>query len=118
MNKKEIFIQTIDDLIKDNPNAFSKEAMEYWEEFKAEPASKNITEKGILILKYMANNKDLYNNVFTSQLIGAGMQLTGRSVSGSMRKLVSEGYVNKLDAKPIAYQITEQGMQKALEACN
>ena len=80
--------------------------------------TKNITEKGMLILKYMASNKDLYNNVFTSQLIGAGMQLTGRSVSGSMRKLVSEGYVNKLDAKPIAYQITEQGMQKALEACN
>ena len=116
MSGKEKFIQTVDKLIELNPDVFCKEALEYWENFKTEPTKADITEKGILILKHMAENKELCNNIFTAQLIGAGIQLTGRSVSGSMRKLVSEGYVNKLDAKPIAYQITERGIQKVLSS--
>lgn len=117
MSGRAQFIQIIENLITNNPNAFNAEALEYWETLKAEPAKADITEKGMLILKHMADNKDICNNVFTAQLIGAGIQLTGRSVSGAMKKLVTEGYVDKLgDAKPIAYQITERGIQKVLSS--
>ena len=89
MGGRAQFIQTIENLITNNPNAFSAEALEYWETLKAEPAKTDITEKGMLILKHMADNKDICNNVFTAQLIGAGIQLTGRSVSGAMKKLLT-----------------------------
>ena len=35
--------------------------------------------------------------------------LSGRSVSGSMRKLVTDGYVEKISVNPIAYGLTDLG---------
>lgn len=114
MSNKEKLIQAIEELIQKYPDSFNEEVLEYWKNFKEETSSlkTDLTEKGALILNYMHTNKELHNNLFTAQSIGTGLHLSGKSVSGSMRKLVSNGYVEKLESKPITYQITLLGIDK------
>ena len=49
-------------------------------------------------------------NSFSAKLIGEGLFLSSRIVSGSIRKLVTDGYVNKINADPVLYEITEKGI--------
>ena len=46
---------------------------------------------------------------FLSKEIGEGLFTSSRSVSGAMRKLVADGYVDKSDDSPIVYSLTELG---------
>ena len=41
--------------------------------------------------------------------IGEGIFMSGRSVSGSMRKLVTDGYVEKVGTNPVCYGLTDTG---------
>jgi large conductance mechanosensitive channel protein len=47
--------------------------------------------------------------------IAEGMFISSRAVSGSMRKLVSDGYVEKIGADPVMYLITEKGKNINIE---
>ena len=74
-----------------------------FEEKKAKPL---ITPKGLKVLEFLNQNpKDMY----TSKMIGEALSINSRSVSGTMRKLVTDGYVDKKGNSPIAYLITEKG---------
>lgn len=64
-----------------------------------------ITEKGAAILEVMKANP---NEVFTAAAIGEKLGLTSRSVSGSMRKLVSNEYVEKVGQNPVCYQLLDK----------
>ena len=37
------------------------------------------------------------------------MNVSGRSVSGTMKKLIADGYVEKREGTPASYRITESG---------
>ena len=78
--------------------------------------SKAITENGIKILQFMQENWENRNNIFKAAEIGEGLFMSGRSVSGSMRKLVADGYVVKEGKDPVCYSITEAG--KSFELTN
>jgi predicted transcriptional regulator len=41
--------------------------------------------------------------------IAEGLFISSRAVSGAMRKLVTDGFVEKLGADPVVYTITEKG---------
>ena len=75
-----------------------------------------ITEKGIKILKAMQENKDKYMNIFTSKQLGELCGMAPRSVSGSMKKLINQGYAEKKGTTPVSYGLTAGG--DALELDN
>ena len=65
-----------------------------------------ITDSGKVILKYLQGvpvgaykAKDIAEELFTSS----------RAVSGAIRKLVTDGFVEKLGSDPVIYSITEKG---------
>ena len=122
MTNKEKFIQEIEYHIEKGKTEFtafqlSDEAMAYFESLKTDKGrSKAITENGIKILQFMKENCDARNNIFKAAEIGEGLFMSGRSVSGSMRKLVSDGYVVKEGKDPVCYSITESG--KSFELTN
>ena len=55
----------------------------------------------------MQEHKEEYKNLFTSKAIADAMSISGKSVGGSMRSLVSKGYVTKIAGTPVVYQLTE-----------
>lgn len=122
MTNKEIFIKKIEQLLNDCPDFFGQgeeanQAIEYFKSLKKDKGhSKVITENGAKILEYMQQNWESRNNIFKATEIGEGLFMSGRSVSGSMRKLVADGYVLKEGKDPVCYSITEVG--KSFELTN
>lgn len=104
MTKKEKFIQEVEALDIN----LSEEALEYFNSLKEGKTSGGITEKGQQILDFMQENKDKFDNQFKAADIGEGLGVSGRSVSGSMKKLITDGYVIKLTPSPnVTYGLTD-----------
>lgn len=116
MTKKENFIKMVDYLLEDWEDAqvddFSYEkAMDYFSTLKAvkETVKVDITENGKNIILFMQKNESVTNNLFYAKDIAEGMFVSSRAVSGAMRKLVTDEYVEKLTENPIVYAITDKG---------
>lgn len=106
MTNKERFMQEFE-LVKEQ---FSEEAIAYVESMKDIADNKPaFTENGAKILLWMRDNKDGYNNIFKAKDVAEGLFTNSRSVSGSMRKLISDGYVLKTGTNPSCYSLTESG---------
>ena len=73
------------------------------------------TENGKLVLTYLQENKDTYNNLFKAKDVGEGMGISSRTVSGAMRKLVTDGFVEKVGTNPTIYSITSSGIEVNIE---
>lgn len=65
-----------------------------------------LTEAGAEILEYLQthNGKNL-----KAKDIAEGMGISSRKISGSMRKLVTDGFVDKFGKTPVIYSLTEKG---------
>lgn len=122
MRKRDAFIQVIEtvlnkpEVIDSFPQEIWTNAIDFWKEFlnnKPKESGIGITENGVKILMWMCANKENFSNVFTSKEIAEGLFTSGRSVSGAMRKLTSDGYVQKVGQNPVQYSLTEQGTQFA-----
>jgi predicted transcriptional regulator len=50
-----------------------------------------------------------------SKDIAAGLGLSSRAVSGTLRKLVNDGFVDKMGKDPIIYTITEKGTNYTID---
>lgn len=110
MSKKEIFITEITELVENKDIELSQDALDYLEQLKSKKIStESMTENGKKILKYMQECYEQVDNKFKASQIGEGIFVSGRSVSGSMRKLIADGYVEKVATSPVAYGITELG---------
>lgn len=83
--------------------------------FKGGNGSKTFTENGLKILKCMKENCEKYINIFKAKEIGELLFMTPRSVSGSMKKLIADGYVEKVGANPVAYGLTNLGKECELD---
>lgn len=73
--------------------------------------SKEFTENGIKILQCMQDNENKYMNVFKAKDIGEILFMSPRSVSGSMKKLIANGYVEKVGTNPVSYGLTNLGKE-------
>ena len=115
--RKDIFIETVDALFKSaNTDIFiPMEAIEFFEDYKKGKSSnkKAFTDKGIKILEAMRE----INDWISAKSLGEKIEVSGRSVSGSMRKLIEDGYIERKGENPISYKITEKGMTCDL-SCN
>ena len=116
MTNRDCFIKKIDELLNDCPDFFgqteeAEKALAYFKSMKLEAPKKTveITENGAKILKFMQENWEKRNNIFKASEIAEGLFTSGKSVSGSMRQLVADGYTEKLGKDPVVYAITEKG---------
>jgi hypothetical protein len=108
MTNREQFIFEVEQTIKDCPDFFSLEALEYFNELKNGVASRGgLTEAGEKVLLFMLENEKAYSNVFSAKVIGEGLFVHPRSVCGTMRKLITDGYVTKMGQNPVSYSLTD-----------
>ena len=110
MNNAREFIKFVDYLIAQckEPVLMSPEVKEVYDfilgmEDDEKPA---FTEQGLQILEFIQNNN---SKNLKAKDIADGLMVSSRKVSGSMRKLVSDGYVNKFGTTPVVYTLTEKG---------
>lgn len=118
MTKKEKFINLVENLLKDvEITDEDQDALAYFESMKAkgEKEKPQFTENGKAILTYMQGAAAERNNLFKAKDIGEGMFLSARVVSGAMRKLVTDGYVEKMGDSPITYLLSSTGSQVQFE---
>lgn len=64
------------------------------------------TESGLSILEYLqtCDAKSL-----KARDIADGMVISSRQVSGAIRKLVTDGFVDKMGSSPVIYSLTSKG---------
>lgn len=114
MSKKD-FIELVEALLEnvtlDTDDEKCQSALEYFEHFKAEKPKAEFTENGAKILQWMQNN---HAENLSAKAIGEEMFMNSRSVSGAIRKLVADGYVEKKDGNPKLYSITDKGLNKEI----
>lgn len=124
MSKKEAFINeviaAINGLEEKTPeNYFSEDALIYFNALKMsddEKEKSTFTENGKLVLQYVKDHKNDYGNLFKAKDIGEGLGISSRTASGAMRKLVIDGFVEKMGSNPVVYSLTEKGEQVQIEA--
>jgi len=110
MSLKQDFISYVEKNFVTNP--MPENLIDYWEKFKGvngDGEKPLFTEHGKQILTYMRNNLD--TKTWKAKDIADGMFVTSRTVSGAIRKLVSDGFVEKVGQDPIIYCITEKGKE-------
>ena len=117
MTNKEQFIQEIEEILADRCKTFgddglSEGARAYFEMLKAVPEKEKepFTENGAKVLIWMQENYQSYNNILKAKEIGDGLFCSSRTVSGALRKLVTDKYVSKTAGTPTCYSLTESGM--------
>ena len=110
MSKKDVFIEYVRPLF-DGHQPVPKEAEEYWQALITEPKSNKplFTENGKLILQFLKDNQNIDN--WKAKDIAEAIGISSRSVSGSARKLVNDGYLEKVGKEPTYYCLTEQGKE-------
>lgn len=108
--RKNIFIETVERLFTKYTleDEIPQEALDFFEDYKKGKSSnkKAFTDKGIKILEAMRE----INDWISAKSLGEKIEVSGRSVSGSMRKLIEDGYVEKRAGSPASYKITEKGI--------
>ena len=114
MSKKQEFIKYVKELqsYSDAQSAIkmNDEARLYWEAFcgNDDVEKPMFTDNGKLILKYMQDHiSDM--PMGKAKDIGEGLFISSRAVSGAIRKLVTDGYVEKIGQDPVVYALTEKG---------
>lgn len=112
MTNKECFIEKMDKLFEDCADLFGQDeaaekAMSFYESLKSGKTVGGMTEKGQMFLTFMQENKEQFDNRFKAADIAEGVGVAAKSVAGSMRKLVADGYVKKTGDKPSIYSLVE-----------
>ena len=126
MTKKEQFIKFVEVLMDEaNYESWDEEvlkdwsdALDFWNALKmaSDNEKPKFTENGIKILFYMQENKDNYNNLFKAKDIGEGLGITSRTASGALRKLVNDGYVEKVGENPVIYALSSKEVEYEIVA--
>lgn len=113
MNKCEQFLNFFDYLVeqsKIDKDVIPKEVMEYYNVLKEQQVSQKekpiLTEIGTQVLQYLQTNEV---QSAKARDIADGMNMSSKKISGSMRKLVTDGFVEKIGANPVVYALTDKG---------
>jgi predicted HTH transcriptional regulator len=112
MSKKEIFINEIQNQLNSNKITLSQDALEFFNALVASNAGvkeTTFTENGKRVLTFMQENKATYSNMFTAKSIAEGLAISSHGSSGALRKLVNDGYVEKIEGSPVTYLLSTVG---------
>lgn len=116
MTKREAFIEEVKSLLA-HGYELSPDAQIFFLSLQNgnDKEKKRFTENGRLILRYMQENVSSTGNLFKAKDIGEGLGISSRTVSGAIRKLVTDAFVEKLDGSPITYSLTSAGTEINLD---
>lgn len=128
MTKKQLFVDYVSTLMEEDSNKvlnekYDEEArnaiLSYFEALKMTNEGSTekpiLTDNGKLILKYIQESDQGGNNMLKAKDIAEAIAVSSRQVSGAMRKLVIDGYVEKIGQDPIVYAITNKGRSLSIE---
>ena len=110
MSKCTKFLEFFDAVVTELNADVPEDVQEFYDILKS--SEKNFAEKpaftetGLKILEYL-QKCDMKS--IKAKEIADGMFLPSRKVSGAMRKLCSDGYVEKFGQNPVIYALTEKG---------
>ena len=113
MSKKQEFINFIENVLNETnigPDHMPENVKLYWDAFRGadENGEKPLfTDNGKLILKFLQEHTD--TPMWKARDVAEGLFISSRAVSGAMRKLVTDGFVEKVGESPVIYSITENG---------
>lgn len=115
MTKKEEFIEHVEKLMSSSTIEMTEGVQLYWDAFKgtSDEEKPMFTENGKIILQYLKDNQSI--PMWKSKDIAEGLFISSRAVSGAMRKLVTDGFVEKVGQDPVIYALTEQGKNIEIE---
>ena len=72
-----------------------------------------LTDNGKQILMYMQEHSDV--SMMKAREIAEGLFISSRGVSGALRKLVTDGFCEKMGESPVVYMLTEKGKNFVIE---
>jgi DNA-binding MarR family transcriptional regulator len=110
MNKKQKFIDFVKALIEETNHVMDEDVEMYWNALCADAEEKEkplFTDNGKLILKFLQDHQD--TQMWKAKDIAEELFVNSRMVSGAMRKLVTDEFVEKVGTNPTIYVITEKG---------
>ena len=117
MSKKSEFIKYVEELMNNLPDiTMSEDAESYWDALKgANDVEKPMfTDNGKLIMKYL-QELPIGTPMMKAKDIAEGMFISSRAVSGAMRKLVTDGFIEKVGQDPVMYSLTDKGRNVKIE---
>ena len=116
MSKKQEFIKFVEMAIEAYPQEMPEDARIYWDALRSkEEAEKPMfTDNGKLIMKYL-QELPADAPMMKAKEIAEGMFVSSRAVSGAMRKLVTDGFVEKVGQDPVMYALTDAGRNVKIE---
>ena len=88
----------------------------YWDAFRGADVNGEkpmFTDNGKLILKFLQDHPE--TPMWKARDIAEGLFISSRMVSGAMRKLCTDGYVEKIAQDPVVYALTENGKNIVIE---
>lgn len=112
---KQEFIDFIEALMKAAPDVaeelMTDDVKAYFEALKQTDGGDKpeLTDNGKLVLKGMQKMTADGGKTFTAKGIGDELFISSRTVSGACRKLVTDGFVEKIGQNPVSYTLTEKG---------
>lgn len=128
MNRKNLFIDYFTKLMEydkaernllDEYSSEEKKAiLAYLKVLSEEEDNKEkplFTDNGKLILKSLQEIQNNYNNMMKAKDIAEHIGISSRQVAGAMRKLIADGFVEKIGKEPVIYAITEKGLTINIE---
>ena len=113
MSLKQDFISYVESNFVTNP--MPEDLYDYWDKFKGDSSGGDkpqFTENGKKILSYLKEHTDV--KTWKAKDIAEGMFISSRTVSGAIRKLVTDGYVEKVGQDPVIYSITDKGIETTI----
>lgn len=115
---KQDFLNFLEELMKRSPEFVEQNMTEdiknYIEALKeAEIAKPALTDNGKVVLTYLQSVPD--NKPMKARDIAEDLFISSRSVSGTMRKLVADGFCEKISKDPAIYTLTEKGKNFNIE---
>ena len=112
MSKKAKFIEFVEDALisKIDLNEIDPDVVTYWEALKGanDVEKPTFTDNGKLVMEYLKGLPE-GTPALKSKEIAEALFVSSRSVSGAMRKLVTDGFVEKIGQDPVMYSLTEKG---------
>lgn len=116
MSNKQEFIQFVEKVVQEFNVEMPENAQKYFDAMKNVPEKEKpmFTDGGKQILKYLKDNHSV-GEALAAKAIAEGMMISSRSVSGSIRKLVTDGFVEKVSTDPVLYALTDKGNEVTID---
>jgi Mn-dependent DtxR family transcriptional regulator len=109
---KQEFLNFINSLMNANPeltNELMTDDIKAYLNILAETKIEkpDLTDKGKEMLKYLQDHQEI--KVWKAKDLAEQMGISSRGASGSMRKLVNDGFCEKVSEDPVIYTLTDKG---------